>query len=178
MATEKQIAANKANAKKSTGPTSEEGKAISRLNALTHGLTGGQVVVIPGESALLYGKLLSELMLEYDPQTALQEELVRQVANTLWRLRRVPLFEAAIFNACCTEVAKLNWPSVEDQELSRWQHSLRTGLSFIDDPKTLDALGKLTRHEMALSNSLKRTLKMLEDSGANSIPWAPSGTAA
>jgi hypothetical protein len=63
MASEKQIKANRANAKKSTGPKSDAGKAISRLNAMTHGLTGGLVVVIPREAELLYGKLLSELMM-------------------------------------------------------------------------------------------------------------------
>ena len=37
MATEKQIAANRANAQKSTGPKSEAGRAIAKLNAVKHG---------------------------------------------------------------------------------------------------------------------------------------------
>jgi hypothetical protein len=38
MASDKQIAANRRNATKSTGPRTQEGKARSRLNALRHGL--------------------------------------------------------------------------------------------------------------------------------------------
>jgi len=39
MASERQIAANRRNAKKSSGPRSADGKARSRRNALSHGLS-------------------------------------------------------------------------------------------------------------------------------------------
>jgi hypothetical protein len=44
MTTLKQIAANRRNAAKSTGPTTEEGKQRSRCNALRHGLTAETVI--------------------------------------------------------------------------------------------------------------------------------------
>lgn len=44
MATERQIAANRANAKKSTGPKSRAGKSRSSQNAFVHGLTGWQPI--------------------------------------------------------------------------------------------------------------------------------------
>ena len=49
MATDKQIAANRLNAQKSTGPKTPEGRAAVRLNAIKHGLTA-QSLVLPGEN--------------------------------------------------------------------------------------------------------------------------------
>ena len=42
---DKQLAANRANAKKSTGPKSPEGKAVCAMNGFQHGLTGLAVVM-------------------------------------------------------------------------------------------------------------------------------------
>ena len=49
MATEAQIKANQENAKKSTGPATEEGKKISSMNAMTHGIFS-TIPLLPGEN--------------------------------------------------------------------------------------------------------------------------------
>ena len=46
MATDKQLQANRRNAKKSTGPRSPEGKARSRLNSRKHGLTAKMLIIV------------------------------------------------------------------------------------------------------------------------------------
>ena len=97
MASKKQIEANNANAKKSTGPKTEAGKLRSRRNSWKHGLTA-QVVFALGEDAVAFSNLRDALMLQHDPQGALQCELVERIAGFLWRLRRAPLFETAILN--------------------------------------------------------------------------------
>ena len=48
-----QLAANRANAQKSTGPRTPEGKSKSRLNAFRHGITA-QVIVMPPEQMEAY----------------------------------------------------------------------------------------------------------------------------
>ena len=49
MASDKQLAANRANAKLSTGPTTEAGKKRSRRNALKHGLLS-TTLLLPTET--------------------------------------------------------------------------------------------------------------------------------
>ena len=59
MATQAQINANRANAQKSTGPRSVEGKSASRFNALKHGIDAASIV-IPGEDPADYDALAAE----------------------------------------------------------------------------------------------------------------------
>ena len=49
MATIRQINANRANAQKSTGPRTEEGKAASSRNRLSHGFAAS-ATIMPGEN--------------------------------------------------------------------------------------------------------------------------------
>ena len=104
MASSKQqLEANRANAKKSTGPRSQGGKARSRLNSRKHGLTA-KTLVIGDEDPAQFDKLRAEVMEQYDPQSALERELVERLSSLLWRLRRIPAFEAAIIDARRAEV--------------------------------------------------------------------------
>ena len=48
MTTARQVAANRENSKRSTGPKTTHGKAVSRRNALSHGLSG-EGIVLPDE---------------------------------------------------------------------------------------------------------------------------------
>ena len=91
---DRQIEANRANAKKSTRPKTEAGKRRSRQNSRKHGLTA-EVLVVADEDAEEFRELREGLMEQYDPQVAMECELVEQIAGILWRLRRVPVFEAA-----------------------------------------------------------------------------------
>ena len=60
MTTNAQIKANRNNAKKSTGPRTEQGKARVAKNALKHGLLARDTV-LPGEDAADFDRQLSAL---------------------------------------------------------------------------------------------------------------------
>ena len=96
--TEKQLAANRRNARKSTGPRTPEGKASSRWNALKHGVLAKAVIPAPleaYESREEFDALLRSLCQELGPASALEEMLVERIATSYWRLARVIRAEAA-----------------------------------------------------------------------------------
>jgi hypothetical protein len=68
MASNKQHEANRANAKNSTGPRTQTGKARSRLNSRKHGLAAKTLIIV-GEHADDFDELLAALMDEHDPQS-------------------------------------------------------------------------------------------------------------
>ena len=96
MATEKQTVANRQNAKKSTGPRTQEGRLRSRQNSFRHGLTAQTVISIL-ENADEYAELETLIIADYEPQTTIERLLVERLASLLWRLRRSVTIESGLF---------------------------------------------------------------------------------
>src|SRR5215213_4389600 len=96
MTSYRQIEANRRNALKSTGPTSPEGKQRSRCNAVRHGLTA-ETVISALEDAEDYKAFEAAITGDYDPQSAVERELVLRLASLLWRLRRATTMETGLF---------------------------------------------------------------------------------
>ncbi len=95
MATELQKRANRANSLKSTGPQTDAGKAVVRLNAVRHGLLS-RAPVMAGESGDEYTALCDQLKAELSPVGVLETQLAERMAGTIWRLRRLGHIEAGI----------------------------------------------------------------------------------
>ena len=95
MTSFRQIQANRRNALRSTGPTSEEGKRRSRQNAVRHGLSAETVVEIV-EDVDDYRGFEAAIIADYDARTAVERELVLRLASLLWRLRRATLIETEL----------------------------------------------------------------------------------
>ena len=96
MTSFRQIEANRRNARKSTGPITDEGKQRSRCNAVRHGLTA-ETVIGALEDAEDYKAFEAAIIADYDAQSAVERELVLRLANLLWRLRRATTMETGLF---------------------------------------------------------------------------------
>jgi len=96
MTSYRKIDANRRNARKSTGPITEEGKERSRCNAVRHGLTA-ETVIGALENADDYKAFEAAIIADYDAQSAVERELVLRLASALWRLRRATAMETGLF---------------------------------------------------------------------------------
>ena len=87
MTSFRQFEANRRNAFKSTGPTTDAGKQRSRRNAVRHGLTA-ETVITNLEDEEDYKAFELSVTSGFDAPTAVERELVLRLASLLWRLRR------------------------------------------------------------------------------------------
>ncbi len=96
MPTDKQLQANRENAQLSTGPRTEDGKTKSSMNAVKTGLTG-RTVLLPSDDVAAYREHLACLEDRYKPANDTENMLVQSVADTEWRIARIPSLEAGIY---------------------------------------------------------------------------------
>ena len=91
-----QLSANRQNAKLG-GVKTEEGKAVSKHNALKHGLLSKEVL-LDGENEKTLIKIGKRLRAELEPQSGLELILVDRIIANVWRLRRVMRIEREMMN--------------------------------------------------------------------------------
>jgi hypothetical protein len=127
MSTLAQIAANQKNAQLSTGPTSAEGKSKSSLNAVKTGLTG-RTVLLPGDDAAAYETHVASFLTRYQPTGDEERNLVQSLADTEWRLLRIPALEYGIYAVGRLEFAEL-FPQ-EDLEVRKHLIEAKTFLAY------------------------------------------------
>ncbi len=96
MTSFRQFEANRRNARRSTGPTTEEGKQHSRCNAVRHGLAA-ETVIGALEDTEDYKAFEAAITADYDAQSTVERELVLRLASVLWRLRRATTIETGLF---------------------------------------------------------------------------------
>lgn len=156
MSSHRQIEANRRNSLLSTGPCTADGKVNSSRNSLKHGLTA-QNALLPGEDKEIYDTLSQAMVEKFCPQGLVEAELVERVTSLMWRLRRVPYLETALFKSSIRYVGLLD--SFDGSADNNIPEKLQESIGFIlDHMLSKDHLGKINRYEAALANQLKFTI--------------------
>ena len=144
MATEKQIAANRRNAKLSTGPRSVEGKARSSRNALKTGLYCPGII-IGKESPTQLQELEAAYTAEYAPATPTERALVDSLVHYEWLLRRYRWVETEVWRATLDRMT-------DYQRTESW-----AGNAFMDTP----AIARIHRLRNQAQRLFHETLEKL-----------------
>jgi hypothetical protein len=151
MATLKQIEANRRNSQLSTGPTSPEGKAVCRMNALKTGIDA-QSQIISGEDPDALERLTTRYYDRYEPQGPEEVALIDDAVASDWLLRRLRKTEAQVWDRSVNERAA---------DLRKWGQKTEEyplAAAFRDQQKVFE---RLQRRISAAERSLRASLETL-----------------
>ena len=154
MATQFQIDANRRNAQKSTGPTTPEGRAVVRHNALKHGLTS-EVLIPMDEQRPAFDLLCDTFVTEYQPVGPTEESLLENLVAAKWRLERARKEETGFF---VKHAIQLEDDSQEYRELAA---NARLAMIVDLDSAGPNTLAKISRYEARLERSFYKALSEL-----------------
>ncbi len=167
---------NRANAQHSTGPRTPAGKQRSSLNALRHGLTAASPV-LPSEDPAAYDAHRRRFFDEYKPATPTESQLVAEIADTAWRLNRIPLLEADV-------LARAAAPVPLDREIVFDivdAHRLIANLGLLGHRLSRQFQKSLDKLREIQADRADRERRDLKDAAAllalhkhRGIPWQPS----
>jgi hypothetical protein len=91
-----QIAASRANGRRSNGPKTEAGKRRSRLNAVKHGLRSRTIRPLPGDETSAVEALTHAVLERLQPVDNAERELADGIIAALWRMRRATQIEREV----------------------------------------------------------------------------------
>jgi hypothetical protein len=153
MISDKQLAANRNNAQKSTGPKTVGGRKRSSLNALRHGLTG-QVTTMTPEDRTALQQFSQALIKSLAPEGAMETQLAQRIATDSWRLNRISAIEDNLFALGLHKNAGQLCPDHEQIDAA-----LTTARVFTEESHQLQIL---TLYEQRLNRGLQKNLALLQ----------------
>jgi hypothetical protein len=165
---ERRLAANRANAKKSTGPVSEQGRANSSRNALKHGLTATAFVLIT-EDIQEFNEHRDAYIARFAPRDRVELDLVNRIIHATWTENRSWETENELINL---QVIK-NEPTV-GALYNDPPNRTRTALATNDLAKE-PGVPHVQRYARSLSFQARRAYDMLMDLRKR-VPLLPQGT--
>jgi len=155
----RRAAANRANARHSTGPRTAQGKINASRNAVTHGLTSRTALLVT-EDLETFKKHCQQFRDEYKPATPTEQQLTQELADTSWRLNRIPLLEAELLNRASDPRSGSNFDIVDAHKLLAMLglHGQRLSRQFQKTVERLTFIQAERRHlrDMDLARAARR----------------------
>jgi len=146
MTSDKQIEANKENAKLG-GVKTEEGKAVSRYNAIKHGILCEEILM-QGEDEKSLIEIGKKMRAELKPETEMELLLVDRIIANIWRLKRALRGEKEMIEC-----------DMKDS-FNSTDKTFGEALSY--DFANYDSYGKFTRYETTLERGIYKALHELQ----------------
>jgi hypothetical protein len=155
MASEAQILANRKNAQKSTGPRTEEGKAVAAQNSVKHGLLGTRDV-INSEDPAEFDRHRQLMLAQLDPSGPIERVLADRIVSLSWRLKRVERMQNEALDCLLAQDAAE--PAAEAGELGSFVQTddLALGQAAVKD------FGSERVLERRIEHSLYKTINELD----------------
>jgi hypothetical protein len=169
--------ASRRNARKSTGPRTPEGKAVTRLNSLSHGAFATDLL-LPGEDTEAFHALEAGFRAGCKPSTNREEFLVKRMILASWRLLRLAGMESRVLRAhedareAEHTFQRLLWALVSQKLKAPAPEPEADGpeapvgdtiaKAWLRDANEGNAIGKLCRYQNSLERSFYRALHELE----------------
>jgi hypothetical protein len=150
MVSQKQLEANRRNARKSTGPRTPEGKVAAARNATRHGLRAEKKLV-PAKERKAFGEFYESVITCLGPDGHFETALAERIVFALWRLRRSMQIESGMLDETL-KAAKRNASTFGDRPAREiwWQFSKKGSYE------------NFRRYEAHLERSMYRALHELQ----------------
>ena len=162
--TQAQIEASRRNGARSKGPVTDEGKARSSRNALRHGLTATEHLVLADEVPDDLADLIRSVTAETGAASEIEARLARRLAVAFWKAERAERIETALFDAAPTRRPP--------QAGYRWEEA---------DPLTtfdLRRFNAIRGYQAQQGREIARCLKELRDLRRDAVAAATAGPGA
>ena len=157
MTSERRIVANRQNALRSTGARTPEGKMSASKNAVKHGILSREVL-LPGENGAALEALREKLIVDLAPVGELEMVLVDQMVVCVWKLRRIHVLEAGVFELRLRDHVEI----VSVLPKAKLSPAGVLAQALVKDGHQGDQLSKLSRYEAMLERGLFRALHELQ----------------
>ena len=153
-------------AKLSTGPRTDQGKAISSKNARKHGFSGAQIV-IDDEDQAAYDAHLDAYHQTLEPTNQVEADTVRLAANAMWRIDRLTSIETGILEL---EMG-LHAPHI-DAKLQNMTTYHYMAISFMEHTNDTNAADLCRRYLSSAQRDYQRALDLLFKLKEHRLPIA------